>query len=288
MSGRYVKITITSNWGDATLVNMESLHICNAGGTKYNDDTMVHTAGSTLNGDPKNCSTTADDGSYWQFNVANLPNWWKVDLGTSYYLPKFKCHFSEGLNTRGMKDFKIEVSADDSSWSTILETATANTGDIQTFDTSDPDTITVGVPATTCVDTFVTPAAGLAPFVSPALSQQDTFHAPSVKEVVHVPPLATLDTPIPPGTFGTNINKTITFPNLQGKHLSLRYYNNNEDSGFALYYARHKLFKTRDRVDHDARHPNLSGYHLSLKISHTAGEEFILGYTSMGLLEKME
>jgi hypothetical protein len=75
-----------------------------------------------------------------------------------------------------------------------------------------------------------------------------------------------------------------TFPNLSGKHLTLKFV----PTGSALYFTRMKMFKTVDRVDFDARHPNLSGYHLALKISHTANEEFTLAYASMELFGKIE
>jgi hypothetical protein len=75
-----------------------------------------------------------------------------------------------------------------------------------------------------------------------------------------------------------------TFPNLSGKHLTLKFIPINS----ALYFMRMKMFRTVDRVDHDARHPNLGGQHLALKIQHTAEEEFTLAYASMGLLGKVE
>lgn len=74
------------------------------------------------------------------------------------------------------------------------------------------------------------------------------------------------------------------FPNLSGKHLTLKFI----DKGSALYQMRMKMFKTADRVDFDARHPNLSGDHLTLKITHAASGEFLLAYTSMGILRKAE
>ena len=75
-----------------------------------------------------------------------------------------------------------------------------------------------------------------------------------------------------------------TFPNLSGKHLTLKF----APSGSALYFMRMKLFKSDDRVDFDARHPNLSGHHLTLKVSHSANEDFTLAYASMGLFGKIE
>jgi hypothetical protein len=75
-----------------------------------------------------------------------------------------------------------------------------------------------------------------------------------------------------------------TFPNLSGKHLTLKF----TPSGSALYFMRMKMFKTVDRVDFDARHPNLSGNHLTLKIQHTANEDFLLAYASMGIHGKIE
>jgi hypothetical protein len=122
----------------------------------------------------------------------------------------------------------------------------------------------------------------------PAISAPDTFVAPSFDGIFYVPVISTSDGLLPPSLSGSYANKLISFPNLQGKHLSLRYYNDSIDDGVSLYYARYKLFKTVDRVDFDARHPNLSGQHLTLRIVHDADEEFTLAYASMGLFGKVE
>jgi hypothetical protein len=85
-----------------------------------------------------------------------------------------------------------------------------------------------------------------------------------------------------------------TFPNLEGKHLRLKFTCLSTDSTLELYHARYKLFKTRDRVNSDAVHPNLglgggsSCYHLTLKLTHAAEADFIAAYASMGLLGKKE
>ena len=131
-SGRYVKVNITSNWGDPTYVCMATLHACDAEGTKWNDETMPHTAGSTFNGFPKDCSNL-NVNTYWQFYVSDLPNWWKVDLGQVRNISKFKTQVLPGYQSRNMKDFTVQVSDDDVDWTTILTAQTADSSDEQVF-----------------------------------------------------------------------------------------------------------------------------------------------------------
>lgn len=78
------------------------------------------------------------------------------------------------------------------------------------------------------------------------------------------------------------IRKKIKFPNLQGKHLSLKF-ESATDGSFAIYYLRHKMFKTRELCS-DQKHPNTQGSHLSLKLSNSNTDNFILMYVS----EKMQ
>ena len=78
------------------------------------------------------------------------------------------------------------------------------------------------------------------------------------------------------------IRKRIKFPNLQGKHLSLKF-TSATDGSFAIYYLRHKMFKTRELCS-DQKHPNTHGSHLGLKLHNTGTDDFILMYVS----EKMQ
>jgi hypothetical protein len=78
------------------------------------------------------------------------------------------------------------------------------------------------------------------------------------------------------------IRKKIKFPNLQGKHLSLKF-ESATDGSFALYYLRHKMFKTRELTS-DQKHPNTQASHISLKLSNSGSDAFILMYVS----EKMQ
>jgi len=130
-SGRYVKVNITTNWGDS-LVCMTTLHACDAEGVKWNVETMPHTAGNTLNGAPKYCSDT-DLNDYWQFYASNLPNWWKVDLGQVSDISKFKTQVLSGYQSRNIKDFTVQVSDDDVDWTTILTAQTVDSSDEQVF-----------------------------------------------------------------------------------------------------------------------------------------------------------
>jgi hypothetical protein len=78
------------------------------------------------------------------------------------------------------------------------------------------------------------------------------------------------------------IRKKIKFPNLQGKHLSLKF-ESATDGSFAVYYLRHKMFKTRELTS-DQKHPNTQGSHIGIKLSNSGSDEFILMYVS----EKMQ
>jgi hypothetical protein len=78
------------------------------------------------------------------------------------------------------------------------------------------------------------------------------------------------------------IRKKIRFPNLQGKHLSLKF-TSATDGSFAIYYLRHKMFKTRELCS-DQKHPNTQGSHIGIKLSNSGSDEFILMYVS----EKMQ
>lgn len=74
------------------------------------------------------------------------------------------------------------------------------------------------------------------------------------------------------------IRKKIKFPNLQGKHLSLKF-ESATDGSFAIYYLRHKMFKTRELCS-DQKHPNTQGSHIGLKLSNSGTDAFTLMYVS--------
>jgi len=78
------------------------------------------------------------------------------------------------------------------------------------------------------------------------------------------------------------IRKKIRFPNLQGKHLSLKF-TSATDGSFAIYYLRHKMFKTRELTS-DQKHPNTQGSHIGIKLSNSGTDAFTLMYVS----EKMQ
>lgn len=78
------------------------------------------------------------------------------------------------------------------------------------------------------------------------------------------------------------IRKKIRFPNIQGKHLSLKF-TSATDGSFAIYYLRHKMFKSRELCS-DQKHPNTQGSHLSLKLYNSGTDAFTLMYVS----EKMQ
>ncbi len=74
------------------------------------------------------------------------------------------------------------------------------------------------------------------------------------------------------------IRKRIRFPNLQGKHLSLKF-TSATDGSFAIYYLRHKMFKTRELTS-DQKHPNTQGSHIGIKLSNSGTDDFTLMYVS--------
>jgi len=74
------------------------------------------------------------------------------------------------------------------------------------------------------------------------------------------------------------IRKRIRFPNLQGKHLSLKF-TSATDGSFAIYYLRHKMFKTRELCS-DQKHPNTQGSHISVKLQNSGTDAFTLMYVS--------
>lgn len=78
------------------------------------------------------------------------------------------------------------------------------------------------------------------------------------------------------------IRKRVRFPNLQGKHLSLKF-TSATDGSFAIYYLRHKMFKTRELTS-DQKHPNTQGSHIGIKLSNSGSDAFTLMYVS----EKMQ
>ena len=73
----------------------------------------------------------------------------------------------------------------------------------------------------------------------------------------------------------------LKFPNLKGKHLSLKFESTGDD--LAIYYLRSKMFKTRELTS-DQKHPNTQGSHLGLKLHNTGTDTFRLMYVS----EKMQ
>ena len=68
------------------------------------------------------------------------------------------------------------------------------------------------------------------------------------------------------------------YPNLQGKHLSLKF-ESSDANAFAIYYLRCKMYKTRALADQC--HPNTQGAHISLLLENTADAAFMLEYVSM-------
>lgn len=133
MSGRYIKVDFTSNWGDG-LVCPVTMHACDADGMKFNDESMTHTSGPTLNGDP---SSMSDDnaGTYWQSWNYDMPNFWKVDLGVSRKISKFK--LAALIASRAIRNFTVSVSEDDENWNIILTGEGTETTNEQTWDCND-------------------------------------------------------------------------------------------------------------------------------------------------------
>lgn len=133
-SGRYAKITINSNHGD-WLTGMTSLHICDANGVKWNDETMPHTCGggTLITGCyPKDCSDT-NAANYWQI-YNTFPSWWKVDLGTVRNIAQIKTRSVVcATPDRGIKDFTLSLSDNDVDWTVVYTGVTSKNTDEQIF-----------------------------------------------------------------------------------------------------------------------------------------------------------
>lgn len=74
------------------------------------------------------------------------------------------------------------------------------------------------------------------------------------------------------------IRKRVRFPNTQGRHIGLKFESTTDDV-FAIYYLRHKMYKTRNLCS-DQKHPNIQGNHIGLKLSNSGTDNFILMYSS--------
>jgi hypothetical protein len=132
MLGRYVKIDITSNWGDATYIKEDSIFFCNSSGVKWNDGTMVH----TTNSDPLSTKADVSDaslGNCWYAYVSALPVWLTIDLGVQRDISKIKLQANAGEAAQGIKDFTISISDDGTNWTELLSGQTLNNADEQIF-----------------------------------------------------------------------------------------------------------------------------------------------------------
>ena len=164
--------------------------------------------------------------------------------------------------------------------------------------------IAYDVPAASDTDTTAVPSITV--FTSPAASESDTFVAPSnmsivaamaagtdtdtlvaplPKVTIHLPFETDSDSFIPPH-INAPINQYIKFPNLSGKHLSLKFTNDTVDVGSYLLYMRMKIVKSSNRTGAECKFPNLSGSHIAIKF--VGGVSSILDYSSIGILAKKE
>lgn len=78
------------------------------------------------------------------------------------------------------------------------------------------------------------------------------------------------------------IRQKIRFPNLQGRHVSLKFTSVGAGT-FALYFIRHKMFRTVAPAN--PYHPNLQGRHLSLLLEKSEAEAFDLHFISQKVLK---
>lgn len=128
---RYYKVIWSSNWGDS-LVGMSSIWLCDAGGTKQNDETMPHwSSANIINGTPPELSNT-NIYDYFQLTTA-YPGWWEVDLGTSQKIILLKTQSYIYGADRGFKDFILYGSNDRITYSPIYAGLTAHDATLQTF-----------------------------------------------------------------------------------------------------------------------------------------------------------
>ena len=210
MSGRYVKVKFSSNWGDTVLVLLDELHVCDADGVKWNDETMPHTCRVDYMGSPSYCSS--NDPDYWQTFVSDLPNWWKVDLGQSRLISKVKVKALAGYPERLIKDFTVEVSDDDDSSTEILSAQTLQNDSEQTFNTTDgagPETVTPPVVALTV--TPHAPTAWTQTVIIPAVLLVLTACVPNVLIPIAFVPVTPLTLSAPQNTETGDIVSLLNF-----------------------------------------------------------------------------
>lgn len=137
MQGRYVKVDILTNWGDALWVTPTTIHICDADGVKFNNETMPHLG--TLpdgGGSAANCSNTVTT-DYWQPYISGqggIRPWWQVDLGTAQELAQIKLQVLPGYASRMIKDFAVSISSDGSAFTEVYRGQAAYNDSEQTFD----------------------------------------------------------------------------------------------------------------------------------------------------------
>jgi hypothetical protein len=81
----------------------------------------------------------------------------------------------------------------------------------------------------------------------------------------------------PPSITGGSTGQYITFPDLSGNHLTLKFYNSSLTDGLELYYLRSVMLRSTERSEYIAKFPNLSGKHLTLKFynSELTGESIL-------------
>jgi hypothetical protein len=78
------------------------------------------------------------------------------------------------------------------------------------------------------------------------------------------------------------------YPNLSGRHLTIKVYNNEAQDGLELYWMKSDVYKDANNSDYNTYFPNLSGYHVGVKIYSNAEDELSILSSSFMFLAKVE
>jgi hypothetical protein len=84
-----------------------------------------------------------DVGTDWNSGTGACPHWWKYDLGSGYshHINRVSFYNLYALGHAYIKNFTIEGSTNDSSWTTLVTSVTTDSTSLQTFDFTSNTTI---------------------------------------------------------------------------------------------------------------------------------------------------
>jgi hypothetical protein len=231
--------------------------------------------------------------SAWTFEGSNDDsNWTTIDTQTAQsFTAGVKVSYNAFSNSTAYRYYRWNISAGNNDDMTVTEFEIMESDGTQTI---------VGV-AFSAVDTFV--AGSVFPIFGAALSSVDTFVAGNFGIEINGVALSSVDTFVAgtlkyiiPGAFvssidefvagtilGNSLNKRTVFPNLSGRHISIKVSSTDSNGGLSVLYSRFKLHKSTDRSRVNINKcplPRMDGTHLSIKVSHSTEADFLSMYMS--------